>query len=352
MKLLDSYIGKTVLMAVAMVLLVLVGLDGTFAFLAELKELEREYQAPQALLFIVMTLPRRIYDFMPVAVLIGCLVGMGTLANTSELTVIRAAGVSIARLVYAAVRPVLWLVVIGLVLGQYVVPKTEQFAQSERARNMAEGKPISGRDGFWYREEGQYIHIQAIQPNGVMYGVSRFVFNEQFDLVQSDFSQRAIYQGDHWVLEQVKQTRMQGESTESERFQTLRWDTTVTPEVLSVVALKPDYLSITGLYEYATYLSRQALESKAYYFSFWKKVFQPITTIVMVFIAISFVFGPLRSVTMGQRITAGVLVGLAFHYAQQLLGHASLIYDIPPLLGALLPMAVCLVAGVWLLRRV
>lgn len=352
MKLLDSYIGKTVLMAVAMVLLVLVGLDGTFAFLAELKELEREYQAPQALLFIVMTLPRRIYDFMPVAVLIGCLVGMGTLANTSELTVIRAAGVSIARLVYAAVRPVLWLVVIGLVLGQYVVPKTEQFAQSERARNMAEGKPISGRDGFWYREEGQYIHIQAIQPNGVMYGVSRFVFNEQFDLVQSDFSQRAIYQGDHWVLEQVKQTRMQGESTESERFQTLRWDTTVTPEVLSVVALKPDYLSITGLYEYATYLSRQALESKAYYFSFWKKVFQPITTIVMVFIAISFVFGPLRSVTMGQRITAGVLVGLAFHYTQQLLGHASLIYDIPPLLGALLPMAVCLVAGVWLLRRV
>ena len=352
MKLLDSYIGKTVLMAVAMVLLVLVGLDGTFAFLAELKELEKGYQAPQALLFIVMTLPRRIYDFMPVAVLIGCLVGMGTLANTSELTVIRAAGVSIARLVYAAVRPVLWLVVVGLVLGQYVVPKTEQFAQSERARTMAEGKPISGRDGFWYREEGQYIHIQAIQPNGVMYGVSRFVFNEQFDLVQSDFSQRAIYQGDHWVLEQVKQTRMLGESTESEKFQTLRWDTTVTPEVLSVVALKPDYLSITGLYEYATYLSRQALESKAYYFSFWKKVFQPVTTIVMVFIAISFVFGPLRSVTMGQRITAGVLVGLAFHYAQQLLGHASLIYNIPPLLGALLPMVVCLVAGVWLLRRV
>jgi lipopolysaccharide export system permease protein len=352
MKLLDRYIGRTVLMAVAMVLLVLIGLDGTFAFLAELKELDKGYQAPQALLFIVMTLPRRIYDFMPVAVLIGCLVGMGTLASTSELTVIRAAGVSIVRLVYSAVRPVLWLVVVGLLLGQFIVPQTEQFAQSERARNMAEGKPISGRDGFWYREEGQYIHIQAIQPNGVMYGVSRFVFNEQFDLVQSDFSQRAIYQGDHWVLEQVKQTRMLGDSTESERFQTLRWDTTVTPEVLSVVALKPDYLSITGLYQYATYLRKQALESKAYYFSFWKKVFQPVTTIVMVFIAISFVFGPLRSVTMGQRITAGVLVGLAFHYAQQLLGHASLIYNIPPLLGALIPMLVCLVAGVWLLRRV
>lgn len=352
MKLLDQYIGKTVLVAVAMVLLVLVGLDGTFSFLAELNELENSYQAPQALAFILLTLPRRIYDFMPVAVLIGCLVGMGSLANTSELTVIRAAGVSISRLVYSAVRPVLVLVVIGLVLGQYVVPKTEQFAQSERARDLASDKPISGRDGFWYREDGQYIHVQAIQPNGVMYGVSRFAFNEQFDLIQSDFSERAIYQGNHWVLENVKQTRIQPERTESENFQTLRWDTTVTPDVMSIVALKPDYLSITGLYDYATYLSKQALESRAYYFSFWKKVFQPATTIVMVFIAISFVFGPLRSVTMGQRITAGVLVGLTFHYAQQLLGHASMIYDMPPLLGALMPMLVCLAAGVWLLRRV
>lgn len=352
MRLLDRYIGRTVLVAVAMVLLVLVGLDGTFAFLAELDELENGYQGFEALTFVVMTLPRRIYDFMPVAVLIGCLVGMGSLANTSELTVIRAAGVSISRLVYSAVRPVLVLVVLGLVLGQFVVPKTEQYAQSERARALASDKPISGRDGFWYREDGQYIHVQAIQPNGVMYGVSRFVFNEQFDLVRSDFSERAIYQGNHWVLEGVKQTRIHPDATEAETYQTLRWDTNVTPEVMTVVALKPDYLSITGLYDYATYLQRQALESKAYFFSFWKKVFQPFTTVVMVFIAISFVFGPLRSVTMGQRITAGVLVGLMFHYAQQLLGHASLIYDIPPVLGALIPMLVCLVTGVWLLRRV
>lgn len=351
MKLLDQYIGKTVLLAVAMVLLVLIGLDGTFAFLAELKELDQGYQAPQALLFILMTLPRRIYDFLPVAVLIGCLIGVGSLANTSELTVIRAAGVSIARLVYAAVRPVLVLVALSLVLGQYVVPKTEQYAQSERARTLDAGKPISGRDGFWYREGAEYIHIQAIQPNGVMYGVSRFLFDEQFDLVRSDYSRRAIYQGNHWILEQVKQTRIQPDQTESSQFRTLRWDTPVTPEVLSIVALKPDYLSITGLYAYATYLNQQALESKAYFFAFWKKVFQPATTIVMVFIAISFVFGPLRSVTMGQRITAGVMVGLGFHYAQQLLGHASLIYDIPPLLGAFLPMLVCLVAGIWLLRR-
>ena len=352
MKLLDRYIGRTVVVSVLVVLLVLMALDGTFSFLSELKELQKGYQAPQALIYILLGMPRRAYDFMPVAVLIGSLVGMGSLANTSELTVIRAAGVSIARLVYSAVRPIVWLVIVGLVLGQFVVPQTEQYAQSERARLMAEGTTLSTEDGYWYREEGQYIHIQAIQPNGVMYGVSRFAFNANNELVSSDFSQRAIYQGDHWILEQVEQTRIFPDHTETDTYQTLRWDTSVTPKVLSVLALTPDYLSITGLYEYASYLKRQALESKSYYFAFWKKVLQPLTTIVMVFIAISFVFGPLRSVTMGQRITAGVLVGLTFHYAQQLLGHASLIYNIPPLLSALLPMLVCLAIGVVLLRRV
>ena len=101
MKLLDRYVGQTVLISVSMVLFLLISLDASFAFLAELDDLKGSYQAQEALIFILLTLPRRIYDFMPVATLIGCLIGLGSLANTSELTVIRAAGVSIARIVFA-----------------------------------------------------------------------------------------------------------------------------------------------------------------------------------------------------------------------------------------------------------
>jgi lipopolysaccharide export system permease protein len=353
MNLLDRYIGNSVMIAVLMVLFLLISLDASFAFLAELDDLRANYQAFEAFNFILLTLPRRIYDFMPVGTLIGCLIGLGSLANTSELTVIRAAGVSIARIVFAAAKPVIWLVGIGLLLGQYVVPQTEQFAQSERARHLYQGESIGSRDGYWYREGGQYTHIQVVQPNGVMYGISRFAFNDNNVLVRSDFSERAIYQGNHWVLEKVRQTRMQGDTTESEHFQTLRWDdTTITPEVMSVVVLKPDYLSITGLYKYANYLEAQDLESTTYFFSFWKKVLQPATTLVMVFIAISFVFGPLRSVTMGQRIMAGIIVGLLFHYAQQFLGHVTAIFNLTPFVAAMLPVLLSFVIGVYLLKRV
>ncbi|MAA59225.1 MAG: LPS export ABC transporter permease LptG [Pseudomonadales bacterium] len=353
MKLLDRYVGQTVLISVSMVLFLLISLDASFAFLAELDDLKGSYQAQEALIFILLTLPRRIYDFMPVATLIGCLIGLGSLANTSELTVIRAAGVSIARIVFAASKPVIWIVLLGLALGQYIVPQTEQFAQSEKARHLYQGESIGSRDGYWYREGGQYTHIQVVQPNGVMFGISRFVFDENNVLVRSDFSERAIYQGDHWALEKVRQTRMSEQGTESEHFDTLRWDnTSITPQVMSVVVLKPDYLSITGLFQYATYLDSQELESTSYFFSFWKKVLQPFTTLVMVFIAISFVFGPLRSVTMGQRIMAGVIVGLLFHYAQQFLGHVTIIFSPTPFLAALVPLVVSFAIGVYLLKRV
>lgn len=353
MKLLDRYVGNTVLVSVLMVLFLLIGLDASFAFLAELDDLRANYQAAEAFMFIVLTLPRRIYDFMPVGTLIGCLIGLGTLAGTSELTVIRAAGVSIARIVFAASKPVIWLVVVGMVLGQYIVPQTEQYAQSERARHLYLGESLGSRDGYWYREGGQYTHIQVVQPNGVMFGISRFLFDENNVLIRSDFAERAIYQGDHWVLEKVRQTRIGDHDTESEHFDTLSWtNTTITPEVMSVVVLKPDYLSITGLYRYATYLESQDLESTSYFFSFWKKVLQPFTTLVMVFIAISFVFGPLRSVTMGQRIMAGVIVGLLFHYAQQFLGHVTIIFSLTPFVAAVVPLVVSFVVGVYLLKRV
>ena len=353
MTLLDRYVGNTVLVSVMMVLFLLISLDASFSFLAELDELKRSYQAKEALLFILWTLPRRIYDFMPVGTLIGCLIGLGTLANTSELTVIRAAGVSIARIVFAASKPVIWIVLVGLLLGQFIVPQTEQFAQSEKARHLYQGENIGSRDGYWYREGGQYTHIQVVQPNGVMFGISRFLFDENNILVRSDFSERAIYQGGHWVLEKVRQTTIGDDKTESEHFETLLWDdTSITPEVMSVVVLKPDNLSITGLYRYATYLDSQDLESNSYFFSFWKKVLQPLTTLVMVFIAISFVFGPLRSVTMGQRIMAGIIVGLLFHYSQQFLGHVTIIFNLTPFLAAIVPLVVSFGIGVYLLKRV
>lgn len=351
MRLLDRYIGTSVLFSVAGVLLLIVGLDAVFAFIAELEEIENQYQLPQALLYIVITLPRRIYEYVPVATLIGCLVGLGTLANSSELTVMRAAGVSVMRIVWSAIRPVLLVVLSALVLGQYIVPNTEQYAQSQRTLLIDGSDTIRAQHGFWYREGNEFFHIKAIQPNGVVYGLARYIFDESQRLSEAEYAEKGIFQGDHWILQDVRQTVFELDRTHHNTIDQLRWDTQLTPQLMNIVVLKPNNLSFTDLFAFASYRSDQGIEAGRYFFAFWKKVFQPATSIVMVFIAISFIFGPLRSVTMGQRIVTGVVVGLVFTYAQELLGHVSVVYRVPPFVAAGVPVVVFLAVGIRLLHK-
>ena len=115
--------------------------------------------------------------------------------------------------------------------------------------------------------------------------------------------------------------------------------------------MEPDALSISGLWWYIHYLADQGLNNTSYWLAFWGKVFQPLVTAALVLMAISFIFGPLRSVTLGQRIFTGVVVGFVFRIAQDLLGPSSLVFGFSPILAVLVPAGVCALAGIWLLRK-
>ncbi|MGE8345529.1 LptF/LptG family permease, partial [Pseudomonas helleri] len=130
-----------------------------------------------------------------------------------------------------------------------------------------------------------------------------------------------------------------------------RWDVSLSPELLNTVVMAPDALSISGLWGYIHYLKDQGLNNGRYWLAFWVKVLQPFVTAALVLMAISFIFGPLRSVTLGQRVFTGVLIGFAFKIAQDLLGPASLVFGFSPLFAVLLPAGICALAGFWLLRR-
>ena len=115
--------------------------------------------------------------------------------------------------------------------------------------------------------------------------------------------------------------------------------------------MAPESLSIAGLWSYIHYLKDQGLNNGRYWLAFWVKVLQPLVTAALVLMAISFIFGPLRSVTLGQRVFTGVLVGFTFKIAQDLLGPMSLVFGFSPLFAVLLPASICALAGIWLLRR-
>ncbi|MBW4936633.1 LPS export ABC transporter permease LptG [Marinobacter sp. F4206] len=351
MRRIDGYVMRTVGGAMFLVMVVVLSLDLIFGFIAELEDTRNNYQTIEALWYVALTLPRRIYDYLPLGAFMGCLVGLGSMASSSELTVIRAAGVSLKRIVWSAMKPALVVVVLGVLIGEYIAPPAERLAQSEKAVALGAGSNVASASGVWHREGDVFIHLNAVQPNGVLHGVSLFRFNEQRELMSSSFAKRAIFQGDHWQLESVRTTRIEDTGTRLVQSQSLRWETGLSPSVLSVLIVKPENLSMSGLYTYANYLEEQDLNASRYWLAFWKKTLMPLGTAVMVLVAISFIFGPLRSVTMGFRVFTGLLVGLLFKYMQDLLGPMSLVYGFNPMLAVLVPIAVNAVVGAVLMRR-
>ncbi len=353
MRKLDRYIGTTVFVSILAVLGVILGLAELFAFVDQLGQIDESYTLTEALKFVLLTAPSRGYDMLPMAALIGCLVGLGTLASNSELTIMRAAGVSLQRIVWAVMKPMLVLMFAGILVGEYVIPYTETAAQSGRALAQSGNGSQSSKSGLWHRQGHEFIHINVVRPDGVLLGVTRYDFDENRRLQTASFARQAVFKDNRWILRGVSTTVLHGDEKRSEVITKKGeiWNIQLSPQLLNTVVMEPEALSITGLWSYIHYLQDQGLNSNRYWLAFWTKILQPLVTAALVLMAISFIFGPLRSVTLGQRVFTGVLVGFTFRIAQDLLGPSSQVFNFPPLLAVLVPAAICAFLGTLLLKR-
>jgi lipopolysaccharide export system permease protein len=351
MKCLDRYVAVQVLSSIFVVLIVVLGLDFVFAYMDEVKDTTDTYTSATIVKYLFLKIPGSFYEFLPLSSLVGCLVGLGMLASHSELTVMRAAGISTLRIIMSVIKPALLLAFISMAAGEFIVPVTEQLAQSTKATATGDGKALHSQYGVWHREADTYIHINAVIPGGKIEGVTRFEFDSNGKLQASSFAQAGEYKTDHWLLSNISKTTLSDNKTEVSTQSNEQWSLGLSPELLAALVVEPKDLALSRLWSFAQYLSEQSLQADAYFFAFWSKLFQPLTVIALVLIGILFIFGPLRSVTVGQRIIAGVITGLFFKFIQDILGQMSSVAGISPLLAVLVPVLVCIVFGAILLNR-
>lgn len=348
---LDHYIGRTVVFAIALVLAIIVGLDAVTAFIDEAGDMSDTYDVWEVLTYVLLTIPGRLYEYAPFAAMIGCLIGLGQLASSSELVVMRGAGVSIARLVWIVMKPTLVIALLAFLLGEYIAPRAEQLAQSRRAIAQNPGEGVAGRHGLWNREGNTFLHFNALDPEGVVHGVILLQFDERYRLQSALRALRADFAGDHWVMHRAVKTDFSSWQTTRTRYPELRWDTAITPQLLTMEVVAPGQLPLADLYRYSRYLAQQGLDADDFELAMWKKLLQPLAVASLVLVAISFIFGPLRDGTLGFRIFAGVIVGIVFRTSQDLLGPASLVFGFAPLYAALAPVLLCMAFGFLLLWR-
>ena len=351
MRLLSRYVGGTVLSSILLVLAIIVGLDGLTAFIDESQKISQSYTFFHVAGYVLLTIPGRIYEYVPFAALIGCLIGLGQLASSSEIVVMRAAGVSIARLVWLVMKPTFLVAGIGFLVGEYLAPFTEQIAQSQKAIAQSRGEEILGSPGAWNREGNTFMSFNAVEANGVVHGIKVLQFDNSRRLLSALRADRATFRDDYWLMEKVVKTSFTSWENRQTLHTTLHWDTGITPKLLTMVAVAPEHLPIDDLYRYSRYLRQQGLDSDDYRLALWRKMLQPLAIAGLVLVAVSFIFGPLRDGTMGFRIFAGVIIGIVFRTLQNLLGPASLVFGFSPIYAALLPIVICLTVGAWMLRR-
>lgn len=353
MNTIDRYLAKVVLLNTVLVLLILVALDRLFAFVRQLDDIGQDgYDFNQLVLNIALRIPNSVYEMMSTAVLLGALLGLGALANNSELIVIRSVGMSLVRIA----RP---LVFVGIVLatavfslGEWVVPQSEAYASRLRLNTAAQGISIKGASGLWLREGERFINVQRVLPGLNLRGVNIYEYrgNTLLKLVRANSANYHPEKG--WQLKQVETSRFEEGELFVEQYASQQQRTLLNPDVLHALSLQPEMLSASELYENVRYLKQNQLQSSTYELAFWSKLSVPVSSIVMFLIALPFVFGSQRVSSGGQRIFVGSLIGVGFLLLSKVSSQLGLVFGLHGFFGAFFPVILVGVVGFFGVRRV
>jgi len=354
-KVLDRYIGKTIFNTIMMTLFMLVSLSGIIKFVDQLRKTgQGAYSALDAGYYTLLSVPKDIEIFFPMAALLGALLGLGTLAQRSELVVMQASGFTRLQVALSVMKTAIPLVLLTMAVGEFVAPQGEQMARNFRAQQLYGGSLVSTQNGLWAKDGNDFIYIERIKGDNEIDGVSISRFNDARRLQSVRYAATATWDQarKRWELAQVDESDLT-DPKQITGSQSLNgeWKTNLTPDKLGVVALDPDALSISGLYNYSKYLKQSGQESGRYQLNMWGKIFQPLSVAVMMLMALSFIFGPLRSVSMGVRVVTGISFGFLFYVLDQIFGPLSLVYGLPPILGAILPSGAFFAISLYLLLK-
>lgn len=348
---LDRYIGKTIFNTIMMTLFMLVSLSGIIKFVEQLRKVgQGGYSALDASLFILLSVPKDIEIFFPMAALLGTLLGLGLLATRSELVVMQASGFSRLQVASSVMKTAIPLVLLTMGIGEWVAPAGKQMAYTYRTQAIYGGSILSNQNGLWAKDGSDFIFIERVLSSNELLGVNIYHFDKSERLQSLRYAATAKFRNGIWTLSQVDESNLTNEK-QIIGWRTLKseWKTNLTPDKLRVVALDPSSLSISGLYNYINYLKQSGQESKRYQLNMWSKIFSPFSVAVMILMALSFIFGPLRNVTMGVRVLSGISFSFLFYVLDQIFGQLSLVYKMPPIFGALLPSMVFLIISIVIL---
>ncbi len=361
----ERYLARVVVSYTLLVMVVLLVIFGFFEFMNQVSKLTETYTLAKGTLYTLLKLPVYSYEIFPIVLVIGTLMGLGSLANQSELTILRVTGWSIKRILWAVLKTafIMWLVI--AVVGEWVAPSSEAYAKKLRAEALNKSFSIGTESGLWLKEGERYIHVKRVLSKSKLRDITVYDLESSGALSKLLMVKEAHYQQGGWqfyqAVEQSLVFVMPDKKAEIDVLPQLslilnthdqvQMSFPLTPEALQNLGIETRYLSAWDLYQYIQFLQTNDLETGAYQLEFWRKIAMPLVVVAMIAIVFPLIFGSIRQVSMGQRVFLGVLLGMGFHLLNQLVGNLTVVYHWPVILGAFLPALILLgVALIWLQR--
>lgn len=381
MKTIRRLIYGEVLSAIALVTLGFLSLFLFFDLVDELQNLGRGsgiagavsniYEIRHALLFVALLIPSHLYELLPISVLIGTIFVMARLAQSSEYTILRTSGLGPWRAMRLLLGVGAFFVLLSFAIGDYLAPASDRAAQLLKARYLS--KLTIGQTGAWLKERQVYhsyvVNVKALTPDNAMQGVQIFEFDNQGRAVSTTRAPLARFtDGDSWTLSDTSRVEYAFTSEDSNqakagsapqirqtRLDRFEWRNSISAEMVSVALLKPERMATIDLFNYVRHLDANGQTAQRYEIEFWKKVFYPLSCIVMVMLALPFAYLHFRSSGITGYVFAGVMIGISFFLLNNVFGYIGNLRNWQPWLAAATPgllyMAVSLGAFGWLVLR-
>jgi len=356
----NRYIQRSIYLGTVGALLLLVILALFFTFVSELNDLgDGDYGIWQLLEYLALSVPGKVVEFLPLAVLLGSMLSLGSMASNSELIAMQASGVTLWRMLGGVLQAALLIALVSFLLAEWIVPDTElnarkiknesRQASSSLERGLQQSSSLEVGQGLWLKDETKVVHVSQLMPNGHAINIKIYHLDELGRMQKMIRAERAQPLDGGWELHEVSQTTLVDGGSSSQQFVSLIYPGNLSHELLQILLVDPRHMSSRDLIAYLEFLDNNRLDANVERLVFWEKMFAPLTIIIMCLLAFPFVMGSQRQSNTGQRLLIGILLGLSFVVIYRVLTQLGTQLGAPPIAVALMPNLLFFAIAIYLL---
>ena len=357
MKIKDRYIANTLLTYSIVVLLVWLSIYSFFNFLAELNTVGTvNYTILEAFKYIVLQLPEVAYDQVSPVILLGCVLGMGHLATTGQLIILRASGISILKITWLTLKNAIIFLIFLTLIGELVAPTLTTYAENERSNALGQNSLSNSQDGFWIRDGDNFINVENNVDGSLFNGITVIEVNKSNKIERVVESKSAIFDGQNINMDStnifsINSTNLFDDIALKER-NLYKKRVAFDQDLIDSLEKEPKDLTTLTIVKQIQFLTDNKLRAEVFEVELYKRLVKPITLVAMVLLAMLFIFGSTRDATLGRKIFFGVVIGLSFELISRIGGALALSFDFSPLLSTFVPaIAIMIIATIALINK-